>query len=76
MMEGSANELARTLDPANAVWPERMIERIEEVPNTFDDYGSAATFTLECGHQCTLTGHARFDRVFIRCKACAESAPQ
>jgi hypothetical protein len=51
---------------------ERVIDRIEEIPNTWDDHGRAYKVTLRCGHHCFLTGSAIMNRQIIECKPCAQ----
>jgi hypothetical protein len=50
----------------------RFINRIEEVPNTWDNFGPTYKVTLSCGHHCFLTGSAIMNRQTIECKPCAQ----
>lgn len=52
-------------------WPIRAVLSIKSVPNYYDNKGHAVEATLDCGHQCILTGTAIETRE-VRCKVCGE----
>jgi len=53
-------------------WPRRKIITLRQVRNEVDPYGFAAIATLECGHECMLTGTA-VHSVDVECKPCGEA---
>jgi hypothetical protein len=51
----------------------RFVERIDEVPNLYDNYGKAYNVTLDCGHSFKATGKAILNIMSVDCKTCGGS---